>query len=152
MDALLSDTGRSKRVPTISAENAIPEFKQALATAADDATIQSAAHQMGEIIRKLIADSFANLTYARAAECLRVMREELVALEEPRLYNKFIRGLKKSILSGELNGDRREMWAEHIAQAGLGLITNDESEVSDVTLQQASEVSVFLSSKVQNCC
>ncbi|EGS20695.1 uncharacterized protein CTHT_0025310 [Thermochaetoides thermophila DSM 1495] len=139
VDALLSDTGRSKRVPTISAENAIPEFKQALATAADDATIQSAAHQMGEIIRKLIADSFANLTYARAAECLRVMREELVALEEPRLYNKFIRGLKKSILSGELNGDRREMWAEHIAQAGLGLITNDESEVSDVTLQQASE-------------
>ncbi|KAL2168185.1 hypothetical protein VTG60DRAFT_302 [Thermothelomyces hinnuleus] len=133
IDALL---GESKRT-TISSDNAVPEFKQILATASDDATIESAAKQMGDIIRKLIRDSFAGLNYARAAENLRVMREELIALEVPGLYNKFLTGLKKSILSGELDGDRREMWFKHIIGGHLGLISRDESEVSDVTAEEA---------------
>ncbi|KAH6624996.1 ATP-dependent DNA helicase II subunit 2 [Chaetomium sp. MPI-SDFR-AT-0129] len=137
IDALL---GESKRT-TISTENAVPEFKQILATAEDDATIESAAKQMGEIVRKLIHDSFADLFYARAAENLRVMREELISLEVPGLYNKFLTGLKKSILSGELDGDRREMWFKHIVGGRLGLISQDESEVSEVTADEAKAVS-----------
>ncbi|SPQ22346.1 1fe97e1b-7be3-49c1-9f4c-33232a827330 [Thermothielavioides terrestris] len=133
IDALL---GESKRT-TISLENAIPEFKQMLATAADDATVENAAKQMGDIVRKLVRDSFADLSYARAAENLRVMREELISLEVPALYNKFLTGLKKSILSGELNGDRREMWFKHVVGGHLGLITQDESEVSEVTADEA---------------
>ncbi|KAH6850278.1 ATP-dependent DNA helicase II subunit 2 [Chaetomium sp. MPI-CAGE-AT-0009] len=133
IDSLL---GESKRT-TISLDNAVPEFKQILATAADDATIESAAKQMGQIVRKLIQDSFADLFYARAAENLRVMREELISLEVPGLYNKFLTGLKKSILSGELDGDRREMWLKHIVGGHLGLITQDESEVSEVAADEA---------------
>ncbi|KAL2263225.1 hypothetical protein VTK26DRAFT_7719 [Humicola hyalothermophila] len=133
VDSLL---GQSKRT-TISLENAIPEFKQTLAAAADDETIQNAAKQMGDIVRKLIQDSFADLFYSRAAENLRVMREELISLEVPELYNKFLANLKKSILSGELNGDRREMWFKHIVGGHLGLITQDESEVSEVTADEA---------------
>lgn len=140
MDALL---GEKKRT-TISLENAIPEFRQTLAAAEDDATIESAAKQMGDIVRKLIHDSFADVSYARAAENLRVMREELVSLEVPGLYNKFLRGLKKSILSGELNGDRREMWFKHIIGGQLGLITQDESEASEVTADEAKAVSLLL--------
>lgn len=122
----------------------MPEFKQILATASDDATIESAVKQMGEIIRKLIRESFASLNYARAAENLRVMREELIALEVPDLYNKFLTGLKKSILSGELDGDRREMWFKHIIGGHLGLISRNESEVSEVTAEEARAVgSVF---------
>ncbi|KAK4157963.1 SPOC like C-terminal domain-containing protein [Chaetomidium leptoderma] len=133
IDSLL---GESKRT-AISLDNAVPEFKQILATAADDATIESAAKQMGEIVRKLVRDSFADLFYARAAENLRVMREELIGLEVPGLYNKFLMGLKKSVLSGELDGDRREMWFKHIVGGHLGLITQDESEVSEVTADEA---------------
>ncbi|KAL2143363.1 hypothetical protein VTI28DRAFT_10542 [Corynascus sepedonium] len=133
IDALLGETKRT----TISSDNAVPEFKQILATASDDSTIESAAKQMGEIVRKLIHDSFANLNYARAAENLRVMREELIALDLPGLYNKYLTGLKKSILSGELDGDRREMWFKHIIAGHLGLISQDESEVSEVTTEEA---------------
>ncbi|KAL2022329.1 hypothetical protein VTK56DRAFT_5727 [Thermocarpiscus australiensis] len=133
VDALLGERKRT----TISPENAIPEFKQTIATAEDDATIESAAKQMGDIVRKLIHDSFADVLYARAAENLRVMREELISLEVPALYNKSLTALKKSILSGELNGDRREMWFKHIIGGHLGLITQDESEVSEVTVDEA---------------
>ncbi|KAK0711092.1 SPOC like C-terminal domain-containing protein [Lasiosphaeris hirsuta] len=135
IDSLL---GQSRRT-TISPSNAIPEFKQALATADDDATVESAAKQMGNIIRKLVEDSFADLFYAQAAENLRIMRDELIGLEVPGLYNKFLVSLKKSMLSGELNGDRREMWFKHIVGGKLGLITQDESEVSEVTEAEAKE-------------
>ena len=97
---------------------------------------------MGDIIRKLINDSFADLLYTQAAENLRVMREELIALEVPAIYNKYLTSLKKSILSGELNGDRREMWFRHIIAGHLSLITRDESEVSEVTESEAKAVSV----------
>ncbi|KAK4186558.1 SPOC like C-terminal domain-containing protein [Podospora australis] len=141
IDSLL---GESKR-KTISADNAIPEFKQILSSADDHDVIESAVKQMGDIIRKLITDSFADLFYPRAAENLRVMREELTNLEEPTLYNKFLKTLKKSLLSGELGGDRREMWFKHIIGGHLSLITNEDSEVSDVTEDEAKAVSSFLS-------
>ena len=98
---------------------------------------------MGDIVRKLIMDSFADIFYSQAAENLRVMREELIGLELPGVYNKFLTSLKKSILTGELNGDRREMWFKHIIGGKLSLITSDESEVSDVTGEQAKAVSIF---------
>jgi len=92
---------------------------------------------MSDIIRKLIQESFADLQYGQAAENLRVMREELIDLEVPAVYNKNLRALKKSILSGELDGDRREMWFKHVVGGRLGLITKDESEVSDITAAEA---------------
>lgn len=115
-----------------------------LAAAADDDAIEDAAKQMGEIVRRLVRDSFADLWYARAAETLRVMREELVALEVPGLYNKFVEGLKKSMLSGELDGDRREMWFKYVVAGRLGLVTGEESEVSKVTVEEAKAVSLTL--------
>ncbi|KAK3900112.1 ATP-dependent DNA helicase [Staphylotrichum tortipilum] len=121
----------------ISLDNAVPEFKQMLAAAADDDAVEDAARQMGEIVRRLVRDSFADLWYPRAAEVLRVMREELVALEVPGLYNRFVEGLKKSMLSGELDGDRREMWFKYVVAGRLGLVTGEESEVSKVTAEEA---------------
>ncbi|KAK5664054.1 hypothetical protein OQA88_268 [Cercophora sp. LCS_1] len=135
IDALL---GQSKRT-TISKDNAIPEYRQALAAADDDATVESATKQMGEIVKKLIQDSFADLQYPQAAANMRVMREELISLEMPALYNKFLTSLKSSILSGELNGDRREMWFKHIIGGKISLITQTESEVSGVTDEVAKE-------------
>jgi ATP-dependent DNA helicase 2 subunit 2 len=139
VDSLLGERKRTN----ISMENSIPEFKQTLATATDDATVEKAVKQMGEIIRKLIQDSFADLLYARAAENLLVMREELISLEFPALYNKFLTALKKSLLSGELNGDRREMWFKYIVGGHLGLITQSESGASEVTEEQAKAVSFY---------
>ncbi|KAK3990634.1 ATP-dependent DNA helicase [Cladorrhinum sp. PSN332] len=133
IDAILGETKRT----VISPENSIPEFKQALATAEDDETVEKAVKQMGDIIRKLVTDSFADVFYPRAAENLRVLREELIGLDLPLLFNKFLRALKKSLLSGELNGDRREMWFKYIIAGQLGLVTMEESEMSDVTEEGA---------------
>lgn len=141
IDALLGESRpRAKKTP-ISTENAIPEFKQILETAEDDETIETAAKQMGDIIRKLISDSFANVMYARAAENLRVLREGLIDMEVPTLYNTYVKALKESLLSEELNGDRREMWFRWVVGGRLGLITQEESEVSEVTEEEAKAVS-----------
>lgn len=69
------------------------------------------------------------------------MREELTALEEPRIYNKFIKELKEKLLKGELGGDRREMWWE-IRRHQLGLVTRKMSGLSDVTDEEARQVSL----------
>lgn len=51
----------------------------------------------------------------------------------------FVGDLKKRLLSGELGGDRREMWWK-VRKARLGLIDAKESEVSEVTEGEAKEV------------
>jgi ATP-dependent DNA helicase 2 subunit 2 len=130
--------GRQKRT-RISAENAIPEFKQMLATTEDPGGIQDAAKQMSHIITSQIKYSLADSSYGRAAEGLQVMREELTALEEPGIYNDFIKELKKKIMAGELGGDRREMWWE-IRRNHLGYITNKMSELSSITDEEAKQV------------
>ena len=137
VDALL---GREKRAK-ITTDNAIPEFKQMLETAEHISVIEEAAKQMSIIIRSLITHSLGDSGYGRAIANLATMREELINMEEPNLYNDFIKDLKKRLLGGELGGDRRDMMWE-IRKAKLGLIDKSASEVSDVTEDQATEASI----------
>lgn len=138
VDALL---GRPKKV-TISPDNSIPQFKQAIAAAEELSEIEDAAHQIGDVVRSLITDSFADSQYDRVLENIGVMREQLVEMEEPALYNTFVTDLKKRLLSGELGGDRRDMWLR-IKDSKLGLIDASQSEVSKVTKDQSDEVCIF---------
>lgn len=135
VDSLLGKEKRAK----ISNDNAIPEFKQMLETTEDPNGIEEAAKQLSAIIREQITESFGDSGYGRAIEELRVMKEELTSLEEPLLYNNFIRDLKKGLLAGELGGERREMWWE-IRKNRLGMIDSKKSEVSEVTEEEAEEV------------
>lgn len=136
MDALLGED--KKR--TISEDNPVPDFKRALSTADEMDQIEDAAKQMGTIVRTLITDSFGDSKYPRATECLGVMREELINMEEPEVFNTFVRDLKKSLLSGALGGDRRDYWFK-IRWSRLGLVDQNQSEVSKVTHDEAEEVS-----------
>jgi ATP-dependent DNA helicase 2 subunit 2 len=133
--------GRQKRTK-ISPENAIPEFKQMLATTEDLGAIQDASKQMSQIIMSQIKHSLADSGYGRAVEGLRVMREELIALEGPVLYNDFVKDLKQKLLAGDLGGDRREMWWG-IRKNQLGLITKKLSSLSNVTDEEAKQVSLI---------
>lgn len=141
VDALLGQAKRTK----IDPDNAIPEFKQALDAATEVKAIEEATKQMGDVICTLIRESFADINYDRAAAHIGVMREELIALEEPDLYNKFLRDLKGKIHHKELDGDRMDMWRGKIIAGGLGLITDQESEVSSVTGAEAKKVSTLRS-------
>lgn len=135
--------GREKRVK-ITAENAIPEFKQLLETTEDMGQIKDAVKQLSGIIQSYIRDSTGNFAYNRAVEAIRVMKEEMREMEEPGLFNDFLRELKKKIQGGELKGDRREMW--YLLKANrLGLIDSGATELSDVSPDDAKAVSIHFS-------
>ena len=136
MDALL---GRGTKSISISRENAVPEFKQALGAAREISEIEDAVRQMGGIVRALITDSFADSLYNRALENIGTMRSQLIDFEEPGLYDAFVRDLKTRLLSGELGGDRRDIWLK-VRLGRLGLIDKTQSEVSNVTKEEADEV------------
>ncbi|KAH7328574.1 putative Ku family DNA helicase [Stachybotrys elegans] len=133
VDALLGDQRE-----TISSENPVPDFKRALASSQQVEEIDEASKQMGSIIQSLVSESFGDSKYAQAIECLGVMREELSNMEEPGLYNTFIQDLKKKLLSGALGGDRRDFWFK-IRVSKLGLIDQNQSDVSKVTAETADE-------------
>ncbi|TID23988.1 ATP-dependent DNA helicase II subunit 2 [Venturia nashicola] len=127
--------GREKR-SRISADNAIPEFKQILSTTEDMSQIRDAVNQMSAIVQTYIRHSVGSGAYARAVEAIRIIKEEMVEFELPSYFNDFIRELKKKIVGGELGGDRSEMWY-NIRVNKLGLIDNKLSELSDVTPEEA---------------
>lgn len=110
-----------------------------MATSEEMSDIQDAAKQMADIIESLVTDSFGDSKYAQAVECIGVMREELIDMEEPDMYNSFVRELKKSLLSGSLGGDRRDFWFK-VRWSRLGLIEQSQSDVSKVTEDEADEV------------
>jgi ATP-dependent DNA helicase 2 subunit 2 len=138
VDALLK-LPENKRAK-IDPNNAVPEFKQMVDNASDDADFEDAAKQMGQIVRQVVTDSFGDSNYNRAIEDMRVFREKMTNLEEPELYNSFIMDLKTRLLSGELGGDRRELWWQ-MKGARLGLIDREAVDVSKVTPEEAAEVS-----------
>ncbi|KAF2030606.1 ATP-dependent DNA helicase-like protein II [Setomelanomma holmii] len=134
IDALL---GNPKKVD-IDKANLIPSFKQALLASDDLDTIRAAASAMGSEIKALVKNSVGDSGYGRALEAMRVMREELVELEEPEEYNKFVRELKKELLAGQLGGNRREMWWK-VRGSRYGLVDRKRSFVSDVSEEEAAE-------------
>lgn len=133
VDALL---GNPKRVK-IDPANLVPSFKQALAATDDLAAIQEATDGIAAEIRKLVTSSVGDNAYGRALEAIRVMRDELTELEEPDMYNGFIRGLKEDLLAGRLGGNRKEMWWK-IRGSRYGLVDVRRSLVSEVSEEEAA--------------
>ncbi|RAL06125.1 ATP-dependent DNA helicase 2 subunit KU80 [Aspergillus ibericus CBS 121593] len=139
VDALLHQEKRTK----ISPNNAIPEFKQTLSQAENIEIVKEAVQQMSTIIQNQVKHSLGDANYDRVTEGLGVMREELIAYEEPAVYNDFLKQLKNKLLKEELGGDRRELWWL-IRKNKLGLIDQQQSERSEVTEEEAKE---FMSAK-----
>ncbi|KAI1458335.1 ATP-dependent DNA helicase II subunit 2 [Annulohypoxylon moriforme] len=138
VDALLNQPQNKRK--KINPENAIPEFKQMVEYASEESEIEDAAKQMGSVIRSLISNSLGDSGYDRAVEDLGVFRDTMVRWEMPALYNSFLKDLKKRLLSGELGGDRRELWWQMKgARAALGLIDQSISDPSNVTPEEAIE-------------
>ncbi|KAF8476846.1 putative Ku family DNA helicase [Kalaharituber pfeilii] len=138
VDELLRSEDRPTKRRKISSRNAIPEFKQNLFFHSDIEAIKDTCSQMAALIKETITNSFADILYDKAADMMRVMRNELIDLDEPEIYNDFIRDLKKAMLAGELGGNRVDMWKE-VSKNNVGLVTNVESERSEVTEEAAKE-------------
>lgn len=127
---------RKEKRTKLSPDNAIPEFKQILASSDSLETVQDAVTQMTAILEDQIRHSLGDGSYDRVAEGLGVMRQELLELEEPALYNDALRRLKSKIFAEELGGNRREMWW-YIRKGRLGLIDKRSTPVSDVSPEEA---------------
>jgi ATP-dependent DNA helicase 2 subunit 2 len=136
VDALL----RGEKRQRIDPDNAIPEFKQALAQTVEVTAIREVSKQMGDIVESIIKNSPGTLHYPKALECLGVLRDELADLEEPDIFNDFLRQLKPKILGGHLGGERTDVWYS-IRVKKLGLIDSDIIDSSSVTPEQAKQVS-----------
>lgn len=136
IDALLKQPGN--RRTQINPDNAIPEFKQKVELADDQANVEDAVKQMGAIIRELVTRSFGDQDYDRAIEHIGVMRETAIDYEYPALFNSFIKDFKTRLLSGEFDGNRRELWWK-MKYARLGLIDSHTSEPSKITAEEAAE-------------
>ncbi|KAB8232911.1 ATP-dependent DNA helicase 2 subunit KU80 [Aspergillus alliaceus] len=139
VDSLLHQEKRSK----ISANNAIPEFKQTIAQAENIEAIKDATKQMMVIIEDQIRHSLGDANYDRVIEEMGTMRDELISYEEPTSYNDFLGQLKDKLLQEKLGGDRRELWWL-IRRNKLGLVVQRESDQSKVTEAEAKE---FMSAK-----
>lgn len=129
--------GKRRLDPT----NAIPEFKQYLDSTNVVDHLQDALHQLGSIIESWIKNSFGDSGYERAVEGITVLRQHSIELEEPGIYNNFMKALKRKLLNEELNGDRREMWYK-LRRYRLGLVDRASSDASEV---EADEARDFLS-------
>ena len=138
IDALLGP--KPKAPKTIDSEDPIPSFLKMLDSAESPAAIREAAEGLSEIVEKHITDSFGGNLYGKAIEEMRVIREEMIEVEEPGVYNSILRGLKAKLVKGELGGERKEFWYE-IRKNRLGLVDKQASERSDVEEDEAKEVS-----------
>ncbi|EMR68368.1 hypothetical protein MGN70_010981 [Eutypa lata] len=135
VDALLrSDSKRRK----LDHHNAIPEFVQMVQYSENVKGVEEAVNQMGTVIRTLVTDSTGDSAYDRAIEHLGVLRGQMISMEEPALYNSFIKDFKKRLLQGDFNGNRKELWWI-IKRLRMGLIDSNASENSDVTTDEAVE-------------
>jgi ATP-dependent DNA helicase 2 subunit 2 len=122
IDALFK---REKRPATIDRANAIPEFKQLIAETTDQGEIRALVKQMGAIVEDLTTKSFGEQNFPRTLEMLSVVREEILELEMPAIFNAYMRDLRLKVKNEQLGGDRREWWWK-LRLAKLGLIEKHE--------------------------
>ena len=133
--ALLAQDPKRK-TKRIDPKNAIPEFRQILGAAENIETLRDACKQLKHIIFDWIRHSVGDSGYGQAVGGIRVMREEMLEMEEPGLYNDMLEELKKKALGEELGGERREMWFR-VRVNRLGLIQKRETEQSAVGEEDA---------------
>lgn len=127
-----------RRGKKIDPKNAVPEFKQIIENAEQIEESHEACKQLKFIIFDWINHSVGDSKYQQAIEAIRVMREEMMELEEPAPFNNFMKELKKKILGGELGGDRKEMWYR-VRVNRLKPILKGECEGAVMTEEEAKQ-------------
>jgi ATP-dependent DNA helicase 2 subunit 2 len=143
---LANEPGRKGKGRRIDARNPIPEFKQVFEVGSDEEEIRDVCKQFASIIVDWIRHSVGDSKYGQAVEGILVMREELVDIEMPEIFNDFLMDLKKKVFGGELNGDRSFMWYK-IRTGKLWLITSEEAQGSEVTAEESKAFMVPPQSK-----
>ncbi|KIV78563.1 hypothetical protein PV11_06207 [Exophiala sideris] len=128
----------------ISPNNAVAEFRQMMREEGDMDRTKNIVQQMSAIIQEHVRTSYGEANYNRVLEELGLLREEMLGLEEPGLYNDVLRQLKKRLVAKELGGDRAKL-GYLIRKHKLSLIDNETSEFSDVSPADADAFMIIKS-------
>jgi ATP-dependent DNA helicase 2 subunit 2 len=137
LDALLT----SEKPRKITIENSIPDFKHLLNHTTSESMVLDAADQMVKIIYKMVMQVENPFPPERIVENIRVLRTELLEHEVPAFYNDFARDFKQKLVKGEFAIDKRILWFQ-LKKGRVGLIDNEALEKSDVSKEEAEEVSI----------
>ncbi|XP_065898118.1 X-ray repair cross-complementing protein 5-like [Dysidea avara] len=89
---------------------------------------EDASRQLQAVIMKLVKESFGDVYYDKALECVRVLREEAIKHEEADMFNDFLRKMKDDFL-----GTRYSAFWDKVAQEGISLITSSECSDNGVS-------------------
>ncbi|KAG4413194.1 hypothetical protein IFR04_013659 [Cadophora malorum] len=134
----LLNTRRQKS--DISHENAIPEFKQLMQVTEKDEDIFKAVSQMGKAIRQSLKTAMGNVNHPVIFSQIKAVRDEMIDIDMPEIYNDFIKDLKTRIFQKNEFGDQRNFWADFKFQK-LGLIRGSGN--AGVTEEEAAEFLKF---------
>ena len=112
-----------------------------LETTEDPNGIVDAASQLITIIEKHIKDSFGDINYDRVVAEMTALREEMIEMEEPDLWNDWLKNLKEKLSGNALGAGRDELWWR-IRKDKLGLVVKSESEISKIGDDEARQVRI----------
>lgn len=122
---------RTPAAPRVDPENPIPSFRQMLDTTRDPEGIKKAAQQFGEVIEERVRKDVGGRDESRVLEEMGTLRGEMVEMEEPGIWNEWAKAFREKVLSGELGGERRELWWKVRGQGSqVGLIEGGRDGVS----------------------
>lgn len=126
-------------------ENSIPDFKQLLEASVSSSEIHDLVSQMAKIIYQMAANTATRGSFDMVTANMRVLRSQMMDLEMPEMYNDFIRAFKQKLVAGELfenefASSKRELWF-CVKSKRLGLIDTEVSEHSDISKEEAAQVS-----------
>lgn len=94
---------------------------------------------MGNLIIELVTTSFADQHYGKALECLKTVRSTSAEENESDTFNGFMHRLKSKVDPGNPKSRRLDFW-EMLKKEDVTLISKEEAEDSDVSPEQAKEV------------
>ena len=95
-----SDDKAKKHIGTV---NPIDDFKAMISDRKTD-RVESAIHQMRDVIERYVRGSVAGDIYGKAIECLLELRQACVSEDEAPFFNKFLEQIKHKYASGNHAG------------------------------------------------
>ncbi|XP_006814625.1 X-ray repair cross-complementing protein 5-like [Saccoglossus kowalevskii] len=87
---------------------------------------------MQQRVTQLVMDSFGTQFYDKAMDCLKTLRKESAKLDEPEIFNRFLKRLKETLVEKM----RTNFW-DRIVTESITLIDSSQSSESRVTKEEA---------------
>eukprot|EP00727_Mastigamoeba_balamuthi_P013963 m51a1_g919 putative atp-dependent dna helicase (755) ;mRNA; r:181520-185343 len=120
-------------VASVGSVNPARDFADMTARRDVDLVLDAVA-QLQKRVDQLVAESLGEQYYGKALECLFALRKGCVREDEPAAFNTYLGELRHAC-----EGKARAKFWNMVADAGLSLITRDESAYSSVSREQSEE-------------